>query len=429
MKKVIIIGGGLAGLTAATYLVKAGFNVILLEASPKLGGRAYSIFDTRDNKSFDNGQHLLMGCYHDTFKFLNIIDSENELIKQKFLKVYFVAKGGKVHLLNAGHTMYPANLVLGLLKYTACNYKDRLKILDFFLDLLCTSEQDLKHLTVTEWLKSKNQNESIRNAFWDIISVGTLNCHPDLASASLFLKVLKEMFLNGNNSSVVLLPKSGLSQMYCTGSEKFITGSGGIIKKSSRVIKVEYDDNNIVKLFTPKEEFTDFDYLISAVPYYSFQTIFPKIHSELALEFTYSTILNVHLWLKNNPFEQKFYGLINSRIHWVFNNDSHITIVISSAGQFDKWDNKSIIEMVISELSEYFPVFFRDFLVSYKIVKEKRATFIPDIISTKKRSSILQSYNNLFICGDWINTGLPATIEGAVKSGRKITEELIKIEQ
>ena len=128
--------------------------------------------------------------------------------------------------------------------------------------------------------------------------------------------------------------------------------------------------------------------------------------------------------MRSNPFSELFYGLIDSKIHWLFNHGSHITIVISAANDLVNIQNDEIFAIINSELEDYFTIFNRDIVVDYKIIKEKRATFIPTFDLEKKRRNISSPYKNLILAGDWTNTGLPSTIESAVKSGKSAANEI-----
>jgi len=139
----------------------------------------------------------------------------------------------------------------------------------------------------------------------------------------------------------------------------------------------------------------------------------------------YSSILNIHLWLKENPFKQKFYGLIGSSIHWVFNHGKHISLTTSNANEYSETKNDLIVEKFCSELEKYFPIFKRDLVVDTKVIKEKRATFIPDTQSEIIREKVNSPFTNFIMAGDWANTGLPSTIESAVNSGKAAAEKII----
>ena len=134
MSDYIVIGGGFAGLSAAVHLASRGKKVELIEASQKLGGRAYSFTDKSTGTVIDNGQHIMMGCYYDTIDFLKKIKTADNLDFQKSLEINFVKAGGNSYKLKCPKRFYPFNLLRGILNYKAVSLKDRFKIVDFFLD-------------------------------------------------------------------------------------------------------------------------------------------------------------------------------------------------------------------------------------------------------------------------------------------------------
>ena len=152
MKKCVVIGGGFAGLTSAAYLSKAGIKVELLEASPKLGGRAYSFVESDSGSIIDNGQHIMMGCYKDTLKFFKTIKAEENLIYQKRMKVNFLKENFNLIPLEAHLFPYPLNLIIALINFKAISMTDRLRLLKFFLKLPFIPSATLTNLTVDEWL-------------------------------------------------------------------------------------------------------------------------------------------------------------------------------------------------------------------------------------------------------------------------------------
>jgi squalene-associated FAD-dependent desaturase len=428
MAKSIIIGGGFAGLTSAVQLAKNKINVKLLEASPKLGGRAYSLPVPQHDDIIDNGQHILMGCYTETFKFLEIIDSIDSLEFQKKLKIDFVERGGRSFLLEAGSIFYPINLLSGILKYNAFAIRNRFRALSVILLLPFTNTKKIESLTVKDWLKKKKQNNSTITKLWEIIAIGTMNTSLDKASASMFADILKQIFLSGNKASALVLPYRDLSAIYCDQAKTFLEKNNCDVRTSETVTSLEFADEKITKIKTDKNIYEDFDYVISSIPPHALAKILPAdFQSELNnIEFEYSPILNIHIWLKDNPFTEKFCGLIDSKIHWIFNHEKHISLVTSSADELIDLTPEEIIKIACRELEEYFPLFNENLMIDYKIIKEKRATFIPSKENTKLRKQLPQSISNLFFAGDWTNTGLPSTIEGAVKSGFNSAESILK---
>ena len=402
MKRCLIIGGGFAGLSTAVNLSEKNLHVNLIEASPKLGGRAYSLQNDKFADTYDNGQHILMGCYYETINFLKKINAIDKLEYQDSLQINFVDTKGKTHKLKSPRYFYPFNLLWGIMNYTAVSFKSRLKIVDFFLDLMCCFDEDFSQMNVADWLNQKKQtNESIK-AFWELLGVSALNTTLQNASAEMFAEVLKRIFLDGSKAAAILIPKVGLSDLFVEPSVEFIANHSGEVSTSERALKFIIEDGKIKRVITDKNEYDDFDFVISAIPTHALKKIeFVSNDSSTSLkpvmlitddrELEYSSILNVHLWVKNNPFQGKFYGLIDSKIHWVFNHGKHISITTSD----------------------------------FKVVKEKRATFIPDSRASSIRKMIGSPLPNFVLAGDWIDTGLPSTIESAVLSGKLAAEKIL----
>jgi len=426
MAACLIIGGGFAGLSTAVYLTKYGHKVHLIEASPKLGGRAYSFSYSPQNDTIDNGQHIMMGCYDYFLDFINLIGTIEKLDLQDKLNINFVERGGRIFEFSASSKLYPFNLINAVLRYSALSFKDRLRIFKVITNLLFGNSPKLKSLTANQWLMKNWQNDKTIKSLWEIIVVSTLNTSLENASAYTFARILREIFFNGNSASTVIIPNTDLNDLYCEKAKNFILAGGGKVSLSEEVIDFIENENSISKITTSKGVYDDFEYIISAIPHYSLiklckvNSIFPS--SQFGFE--YSPIVNVHLWLKTNPFDQKFYGLMDSKIHWIFNHKKHVTLTTSYANDFVNLDSKKILDFVCAELEIYFPVFYKDLVIDYKIIKEKKATFIPTNNTERMRSTIKSPYNNLVLAGDWTGTELPSTIESAVKSGKKAADRV-----
>ncbi len=419
MKRVIVVGGGFAGLTASVYLAENNFDVTLLEASPKLGGRAYSLYNQKYDDYYDNGQHILMGCYEETLSFLKKINSIDNIEFQNSLKVPFVQKGGGIAELRSYKKFYPLNLLLGILNFKVLSIKERLKVIDFFLDLMCCYSCDLQDKTVKDWLECKKQSANTIKSFWEILVVGTLNTTIEKASAEIFSEILQRIFLSGNEAATIVLPKASIEKFYVENANHFIKTNNGEIILSERVNRMEIKNNKILKIKTENKSYSDFDFVIMAIPEFAAKKIMTDSNISFDLpEFEYSPILNVHLWLKENPFRERFYGFIGSQIHWLFNHGKHISLTTSSADNLINLDSSEIIRHFCSEIELYFPIFKREMVIDSQVIKEKRATFIPNTASTERRKKFNWQLENFLVAGDWTNTGLPATIESAVLSGR-----------
>ncbi|MCX8104560.1 MAG: hydroxysqualene dehydroxylase HpnE [Ignavibacterium album] len=424
MKKVIIIGGGLAGLSAAVHLSKNKFKVTLLEATPKLGGRAYSFFDEKTNTEIDNGQHILMGCYTDTINFLKIINAYKFLNIQKNLEINYLSRNKSHFRLKTTDISYPFNLLFGLLSFKELNLKEKISLLKFFIKINFTDSEKLYGMTVQEWLKKEKQSDKAIRIFWEIISIGALNTSTEKASAKIFCDILKEIFWKDKFSSKIIIPALPLSKTLCEPASDFIKSNDGEIRLSEKCIEFVVDKNRIEKVITDKNVYEDFDFVVSAVPFYALEKIIDTSFLDKQPEFHYSSILNIHLRIKENFLQEDFYAFYDSELHWLFNKRTHWNIVISNADKFMQMNNEEIFNLVFTELKKFIAISDDDILL-YKIIKEKRATFIPDDFTLKHRPSTETKVKNLFIAGDWVDTKLPATIESAVRSGRIAAEKIV----
>jgi len=424
MKKTVVIGSGFAGLTAASYLANNNHKIQLIESSPKSGGRAYSFKDKETGTVIDNGQHILMGCYKETLKFLKLIGADNNLIRQHSLTIKFVKENFEVCDLYAPRLFYPLNLVIAILNYNAVSFYEKILFLKVFGKLYFYSDIELKKLSVLEWLRKEGQTDNLIKSFWEILAIGALNADINKVSAKIFVDILKEIFFSGNNAASIILPKLGLTDTYCSNALRFIESRSGKISFSEEVIGMEIKDDRVVGIITSNRVINDFDFIVSAVPLYSLKKILNNNDFLNELSLDYSSILTVHLFLKKNRFENTFYGLIGSPVQWVFNKGTHLTIVISNADAYLETSKEDVFEIVMAELKKYFNL-DKSEVDSFRIIKEKRATFIPSNDILDKRPGSVTSYKNFFLAGDWVNTGLPATIEGAVKSGKLAAETVL----
>lgn len=424
MKKIIVIGGGFAGLTASVLLSERGFKVELYESSPKLGGRAYSFHHSPTGDLIDNGQHIMMGCYHYTLKFLRKIEAEKNIELLSPLHVSYIERGGRQFELKARHNIYPLNLFGAIMRFGGLPVRKRFKLFLPFISLLYPFKHE--KMTVEEWILKLNQDDEIVERFWKLLAISTLNAPLDQISAEQFKTILRIMFLTGNKSSAIVLPKHDLSNMYVYYARHFIEKHGGKVFLSRRITGLDFENDKISAIHFEGKTVKDFDFVITAIPPYALQKILPEKYLPLPPgEIKYSPILTLHLWLKNNPFTEKYYGLIDSKIHWIFNHGKHISLVASAAEELAPLKEEELVDLFLDELKNYFPLFYRELVTDKKLIIEKRATFIVTPEIHKKRQEIINKKSDIIFAGDWVNTGLPSTIESAVKSGYKGAQTII----
>lgn len=426
MKKVLIIGGGLAGLTAASILSAKKYSVTLLESSPKLGGRTYSFKDDESHSSIDNGQHILMGCYQETLKLIKLINAASNFYYQKNLELNFLSKERILYALKADKLFYPFNLLYAILNYDVLTLNDKISFISFVIKLPLLSRKSLLNLSVMDWLKNNNQSGNAIKMFWEILCVGAMNTNLSKASAEIFHNILIQIFFKGNFSSTIILPKFGLSESIIKPAKDFILKQNGNVLNSETVKEILVENNVVKKVSTSENVYDNFDYVISAVPLFALEKIIDVNQLRLNAKLNYSSILNIHLWIDVLQLDEKFYGFLSSPLHWIFKKDNHFNIVISDGDYLIEKTKDEILDFLIDELSEFINI-KKESIINSKILKEKRATFIPEKNVNQNRPHSNTKIKNLFLAGDWINTGLPSTIESAVKSGRLAAEEIINL--
>jgi protoporphyrinogen oxidase len=254
-----------------------------------------------------------------------------------------------------------------------------------------------------------------------------MNTPIEIASAELFVEMIQIIFFSGKKSSTIILPDFGLNEALVHPAARFILNKGGEISLSERVDKIETVGKRITKVSTSKREIDNFDLVISTIPADNLVKIIPeefKIRMNIP-SFEYSPIISVNLWYNKNPLKEKFYGIIDGEFHWLFNKGDYITLIKSAANNIVNLKKNEIIETAISEMNKYFPILNNIEIIDSKIIKERKATIISSSNSVEQRKKLNHNFSNLFIAGDWVNTGLPSTIESSIKSGKKISELIL----
>ncbi len=428
MAKCIIIGGGLAGLSTAVYLAENNFQVELIEASPKLGGRTYSFVNKKFNTEFDNGQHLLMGAYNYTLNFLELIKSIDKLTIQKSMMAVYADKSGNKYSLNASKFFYPLNLLSAILNFNCINFKEKYNFIKFVISLPFQNKRKLEKLTIDEWLMKNGQTENSIKSFWEILAVSALNTNIKEASASLFKQMLIKIFFTGNNAARLIIPKVKLSKVFVEPAVQFLSSKRTVISINEKLEKIKFENSIVKEIITNKRSSSDFDFVVLAIP----PSQISKLSSNEKLlltdfnEFESSGIISVNLKLKEKFLNEKFIGLIDSKIHWVFDHGEYVSIVISDANDYLEFSQEKLVELCIKELKMFFKNFDEKMIINSFVIKEKRATIKSIQKFENKRNSYNKNVKNFYFAGDWTDTNLPQTIESAIKSGYKTAQKIIK---
>lgn len=424
MSNIAVIGGGIAGLSAAYHLSCAGYTPLVFESTKSSGGRASSHYDESFAGSLDNGQHILMGCYEETLRLFERNNLTDYFDFRKYLHVTYLSD--KKYTLSAKTALYPFNLASAILSYAALSLMERLSVITFMKRVLFNLDSGASGKNVSEWLDANLQNEKIKKNLWAPLSIGAMNASLEKSSAVVFKRIIKRIFFTGNFSSVILVPKINLSQSVIDPISKIVTGYGAKFLHSNRIVRIEQSGEGFLLTSSSGEKY-EAQYIISTIPLHALRKI-EGIGSIISIpdeDFNYSSILSVHIKTGTIRFEEPFIGFTDSPIHWVFRHEDYISVVISDADKFEELSHEQIGEMVSGELMKY-QILAEGDIQKIKVIREKRATFIPDNNSEKLRLPQQTIHPKVFLAGDWTDTGYPATIEGAAFSGNKAAELLLK---
>jgi len=444
---VLIIGGGLAGLTAGVALADAGRRVRLLEQKPYLGGRARSFQDAATGSRVDNGQHLFMGCYHSTLKFLDTIGTSQTVTFEPQLRVRFLDPDQKMTELRCPALPSPWHLLSGVFLSNSFSFREKIDVLRMGRALRAAKgaaegSSTPDRLTAEEWLSSLGQSESLRRNFWDLFCIAAMNEDPRIASALLFERVLRLALFSSPADSRLGIPRKGLSECYTDAAARAITERGGSVelRRDVRAVLVSGGACRGVKLAdgTVIEAQT----VLSAVPWHVLPGLLPAdtVHSgtffSRILRLRPAPIISLYLWFDRPVTDLEFVGLRGTTIQWLFNkgkilgtDENYVSLVLSGAHDHVARSKEDLRAMALQEIRRLLPGMRGARLTHSLVIKERFATFSPCVGVDALRPPAVTPVHGLYLAGDWTATGLPATIEGAVQSGYSAAEAIQRTEQ
>ncbi|MGQ9896469.1 MAG: hydroxysqualene dehydroxylase HpnE [Acidobacteriota bacterium] len=431
----IVIGGGFAGLSAATALAEQGVRVTVLERRPRLGGRAYSFRDEVTGDTVDNGQHLMMGCYHETLRFLERIGSHHLVRTFDAPQVDFLSPEG-VASFRCPPFPAPFHLLGGLLRLGGLSWRDKLSLLRLGWDLHrrrhCYRTQ-MADLTAAEWLIRCGQSAHMRTRFWDPLIIATLNERPEQAAAVLLMRVLYQGFGGSFEDAKLAVSTVGLSELYTDQARRFIEARGGLVRRQAVVKTIQVAHGRFQGVVLSDGETIAGDACISTAPYYDVVKYAGAL-VPAAARLTSSPIVSVNLWFDRPVLEAPFVGLLDTTMQWAFDKRAltmpaspyyHLSLVVSAAHEIARLSSKALIDLALLDLNRVMSKVNKTHLVHARVIKERHATFAATPTAEKYRPAHETGILGLYLAGDWTNTGLPATIESAVVSGHRCADRVM----
>ena len=442
----IVIGGGLAGLSAATALADAGVRVQLLEKRPYLGGRATS-YALPDGSHIDNCQHVTLGCCTNLADFYRRVGAESKI--RHYDRLFFADKAGRVSSIYSSLLPSPFHMGISFLRFSALAYRDKRAIAQGMLRIARAGGKpaDGDGVTMLEWLRRNGQTEVAITRFWRVVLVSALNEELGRTDARYGIDVFWKAFLANRHGYVVGIPSVPLGELY-SGCRQGVESRGGEVRTRVTVRGIQFADGAFRSLLLDDGTEMRADACIAAVPHDVLLEILPEeIRERQVFEnlrrLRASPITGVHLWYDRKVLDKPFLTLLDHTVQWIFNKSfnmpltngtlesagsesgQYLQLVISASYELVAKTRQEIIDLCVKEVQEVLPLAREARLRKATVVKEVHATFSPEVGSDAWRPPQEVGIPGLFLAGDWTRTGWPATMEGAVRSGYLAGEALL----
>lgn len=434
-KSVAVVGGGVAGMSAATALAEAGFAVTLVERRGYLGGRASSYLHPGVNEVIDNCQHVLFGCCTNLSGFYKRTSVYDKIHWTRAMTM--IEPGGRTSALGPSALPAPMHGLPKLLQAHAFSVADKIALMRAFSALRKPVPQDSTE-TLAAWLARNGQTKGTIERFWRLVIASALNADLDQIALPYAAKVIRELFMNSAEAGAMGMSRVPLSELYA-GAAKFLEQRGARVALNANVEAVAWSDASRRWTLGTTAGAIEADYLVLALPFEALHKLLPKmpqaegaaVLSAQVEQQTHWPICSVHLWFDRPITELEHAVLLDREIHWMYNQSllqkrqgNYIELVISASRAFAAYGRQEAIDLALRELGEFFPAMREAKLVKAALIKEVRATFgVPPGID-RFRPNATSPWPKCFLAGDWIQTGWPSTMESAARSGHLAAEAL-----
>jgi len=409
MPSAIVIGGGLAGLSAAAALGSAGFRVQVFEARPFLGGRATSFpLAPADDASelIDNCQHVLLRCC------VNLLDFYGRLGVRDCIRFYrefyFIEPGGRVSTLRRGALPAPLHFTESFLRMRFLSAADKLAIARGLLALRRerTRRDDLDRITMLDWLREKRQTPRAIERFWRQVLVSAINEDVDRMAARHGFQVFWLGFLARADGYEMGVPAIPLGELY---RAELWQGIGDVSLRLRA--PVECMDAGGITAGGARHAA---NYYVCALPFERLGAL-----GLAAPDFEHSPITGIHLWFDRPVTDLPHATLLDRTVQWMFNKKDgrYLQLVVSASRELSAKGRQEIVALALAELAEFLPRVREARLEKAHVIKELRATYSAAPGTDALRPPAETSRPDLFLAGDWTRSGWPATMESAVRSG------------
>ena len=430
-RRVVVCGGGLAGVAAACEAALLGADVTLVERRPFLGGKAYSFTDDEAGVEVDNGQHVFLGCCTAYIALLRLIGAFGDTTLQGALHAPVRDRAGRAGALRASRLPAPLHLGPSFATYPLLSNTEKAAAVRALLALGVLRDRqraELDDVTFAEWLIAHGQGAGAIERFWDLIVLPTCNDRSDRVSAALATFVFQEGFFRTRTGSAIGWSRVGLTRLVDPPARRFLERRGARVVSGRGVTGVGDD---YVELSDGAR--LEADAVVLALPPDRVREVCPAAlpdHPVLGS----SPIVNVHVWYDRPVMDGLFTAVVDSPAQWVFNRTAmadlsgpgqHLAVSISGARDEVGRSKATLIEEITTELGHLFPRARTARIERTVCVKEPEATFAAAPGQAAKRPGARTAVNGVVLAGAWTDTGWPATMEGAVRSGLVAAREAV----
>lgn len=422
---VAIIGGGYAGMAAAVTLAERRVPVTVFEAAPQLGGRARAV--AYNGTTLDNGQHILIGAYRETLRLIAQVNSDaaNALLR---LPLEWQIHGR--FRLRAAALPAPLHLALGLLTARGASIAERLAAASFMRAMRKNHFRLSRDITVSELLQQYRQGPAMMRYLWQPLCVSALNTPPDIASAQVFLNVLRDSLDAKRADSEVMLAKVDLSALFPNPAAEFVRAHGGHVRTGHSVDAISREANGYA--IRTRDQVATFTHIVCALPPHRLCAVtagLPEIADSTALveRFQYQPIYTVYLqYPQRVPLPSPMLGMSQGLAQWIFDREATcgqkglVAVVISAEGGHQDLAQDDLAQRIHAELCRDFGALPAP--VWQRVIAEKRATYSCTVCLP--RPAQRTPLRNFYLAGDYTESDYPATLEAAVRSGINCARQL-----
>jgi squalene-associated FAD-dependent desaturase len=432
--RVVVIGGGLSGISAALTLADAGSEVTLLERRQRLGGLTWSFW--RNGLSFDNGQHVFLRCCTAYLEFLERIGASDAVYLQPRLDIPVLSpKGGQASIAR-GSLRAPFHLAPALARYTHLGIGDRMRLAwpAVALSRLDPADPALDSITFGSWLSRHGQSDRAIERLWNLIALPTINVPASEASLALAVKVFRTGLLDRADAGDVGWSTVPLGELHGDRSARALDKAGVEVVLGARVQGVEARRGGGFEVVSASgEQDLVADAVVVATPPEVAQRLLPEGVLPAELDLGQSPIVNVHLVLDRRVTDLALAAVVDSPIQFIFDRTASsglrtgqcLAISLSAADDYIAQSSAQLVGVFFAALQTLLPVARTARLVDGVVTRERAATFRGGPGTAALRPGSATSVPGLFLAGAWCDTGWPATMEGAVQSGNTAARALL----